>query len=204
MLYLMNWRGSTIILGHPPDTSYFMNTNSSLLTQRWLAILMFIICAWGIADISFDSPQERQPVHLTFEIALLLCSMSAGIWLWRSWRRSEKNLLAVRYSLEQSHQTQEEWRQRASLFIDGFHHALAEQFSDWQLTPAECEVAQFLLRGFSHKDIARFSGRSERTARQHSVAVYKKAKLAGRAELSAFFLEGLLPAPTQTESARRD
>jgi DNA-binding NarL/FixJ family response regulator len=35
-------------------------------------------------------------------------------------------------------------------------------------------------------------GRSERTVRQHAIAVYSKAKVAGRAELSAFFLEDLL------------
>ena len=34
--------------------------------------------------------------------------------------------------------------------------------------------------------------RSERTVRQHAVSVYRKSGLAGRAELSAFFLEDLL------------
>jgi len=53
-----------------------------------------------------------------------------------------------------------------------------------------------LFGGFSHKATARFTKRSERTVRQHSVAIYKKARLTGRAELSAFFLEGLfLPTP---------
>ena len=79
------------------------------------------------------------------------------------------------------------------MLIEGFQSAMDEQFSDWQLTPTECEVAKYMLRGFSHKDTARFTQRSERTVRQHSVAVYKKSKLSGRAELSAFFLEGVLP-----------
>ncbi len=34
--------------------------------------------------------------------------------------------------------------------------------------------------------------RSERTVRQHAIAVYSKSGLAGRAELAAFFLEDLL------------
>jgi len=49
-----------------------------------------------------------------------------------------------------------------------------------------------LLKGFSHKRIARTTQTSERTVRQHSVSIYKKSGLAGRAELSGFFLELLL------------
>lgn len=110
--------------------------------------------------------------------------MVGGIWLWRSWRQSEKDLCATRESLEESHLDREEWRQRASLFIDGFRQAVHEQFSDWRLTPAECEVAEYLLKGFSHKDTAKFTKRSERTVRQHSVAIYRKARLTGRAAVS--------------------
>ena len=51
-----------------------------------------------------------------------------------------------------------------------------------------------LLQGHSHKRIARQTGTNERTARQHSVSVYRKAGLAGRAELAGFFLEGLTSA----------
>lgn len=43
--------------------------------------------------------------------------------------------------------------------------------------------------------MARARGTSERTARQQALAVYRKAGLAGRAELSAFFLEDLLLPP---------
>ena len=168
-----------------------MNQPNPPQAQRWLAVLLFAICAWGIADILLDSPDELKPLHLVSEIALLLASMIGGIWLWRSWRQSEKDLCATRESLEESNLDREEWRQRASLFIDGFRQAVHEQFSDWRLTPAECEVAEYLLKGFSHKDTAKFTKRSERTVRQHSVAIYRKARLTGRAELSAFFLEGL-------------
>jgi DNA-binding NarL/FixJ family response regulator len=49
-----------------------------------------------------------------------------------------------------------------------------------------------LLKGLGHKEIAALLGKSERTVRQRAVAVYREAGLAGRAELSAFFLEDLL------------
>jgi hypothetical protein len=53
-------------------------------------------------------------------------------------------------------------------------------------------VAMLLLKGLGHKEAASVLDRSERTVRQHAVSVYRKSGLAGRAELSAFFLEDLL------------
>ena len=61
-----------------------------------------------------------------------------------------------------------------------------------ELTPAEREVAILLLKGHSHKRIARLTERSDQTVRQHATAVYRKSGLSGRAELAAFFLEDLM------------
>ena len=52
-----------------------------------------------------------------------------------------------------------------------------------------------LMRGIDltdEEEIAFATNRSERTVRQHAVAVYGKSGLGGRAELSAFFLEDLM------------
>ena len=69
------------------------------------------------------------------------------------------------------------------------------QLRVWSLTPAEREITLLLLKGYGHKEIAVLLERSERTVRQHAVAVYRKSGLSGRAELSAFFLEDLLLPP---------
>jgi DNA-binding NarL/FixJ family response regulator len=80
--------------------------------------------------------------------------------------------------------------------LAGLGRAIDERFTAWGLTPAEREVAMALLKGQSHKQIAFTSGRSERTVRQHAVAVYQKSGLNGRAELAAFFLEDLMLPPS--------
>ncbi len=76
--------------------------------------------------------------------------------------------------------------------LEGLSEAMADQFSSWELTEAERATALMLLKGYSHKRIGKLTNRSERTVRQHAVAVYRKSGLAGRAGLSAFFLEDLL------------
>ena len=83
--------------------------------------------------------------------------------------------------------------------------AIDAQFDRWALSSAEREVALLLLKGLSHKEIAPLRGCSERTVRHQARAVYRKAGLAGRIELAAFFLEDLLvpsaPAPTPEPAA---
>jgi DNA-binding CsgD family transcriptional regulator len=76
--------------------------------------------------------------------------------------------------------------------LAGLGRAIDRQFRAWQLTPTEREVALLLLQGHGHKWIAAQTRRSERTVRQHAVAVYEKAGLGGRAELAAFFLQDLI------------
>jgi DNA-binding NarL/FixJ family response regulator len=84
------------------------------------------------------------------------------------------------------------WRASAQAALAGLASAIDERFGAWALTPTERDVALRLLKGHSHKQIAFETERSERTVRQHAVAVYEKSGLRGRAELAAFFLEDLM------------
>ena len=85
------------------------------------------------------------------------------------------------------------WRSRAEELLAGVGATIEEQLDAWELTPAEAEVAVLLLKGLSFKEVAAVRSTGERTAREQARAVYKKAGVAGRAELSAWFLEDLLP-----------
>jgi DNA-binding NarL/FixJ family response regulator len=120
-------------------------------------------------------------------------------WLWRGWWQAEASAGALRRTLAERQAERDAWRARAEQVLEGLGKALDEQFGAWQLTPAEREVALLLLKGHGHKQIAAATGRSERTVRQHAVAVYQKSGLQGRAELAAFFLEDLtVPVPHRT------
>jgi DNA-binding NarL/FixJ family response regulator len=76
--------------------------------------------------------------------------------------------------------------------LRGLGRAIHDQFDRWALTAAEREVALLLLKGYSHKAIARRTDRGDQTVRQHAAVVYRKAGFSGRAELAAFFLEDLM------------
>jgi DNA-binding NarL/FixJ family response regulator len=105
---------------------------------------------------------------------------------------SERSLVDVRRALEARQSERDHWRRLAENALRGLGEAMDQQFGAWGLTAAEKDVALFLLKGYSHKDVARLTRRSERTVRQHAVSVYRKSGLAGRAELAAFFFEDML------------
>ncbi len=75
------------------------------------------------------------------------------------------------------------------------------RFAQWGLTPSEADVAGFTIKGFSIAEVAGLRGSSEATVKTHLNAVYRKAGVAGRAQLVSVFVEELLAGPIETGRA---
>lgn len=160
-----------------------------------LTLLLGGIALGGAVDLWMDWPTSPGAVHIGFEAGVLLMSLGGVAFLWTQWNRTR---LSLTRSVEDSQQLAGErdaWRGRAEKLLRGLGEEIDAQLRRWQLTPAEREIALLLLKGYGHKEIAALLERSERTVRQHAVAVYRKSNLSGRAELAAFFLEDLLLPP---------
>jgi DNA-binding NarL/FixJ family response regulator len=155
------------------------------------AVLVLVAVGAGV-DLYLDEPADWFTPHVVVELLLVAASLGVIIWLWRGWDRAAVGLTNARASLADREKERDAWRGRAESSLLGLGYAIDEQFSAWGLTPSEREVALLLLKGLGHKQVAGATDRSERTVRQHAVSVYQKSGLSGRAELSAFFLEGLL------------
>ncbi|RAL25139.1 LuxR family transcriptional regulator [Lujinxingia litoralis] len=106
---------------------------------------------------------------------------------------------ALNEALQQKQDEAERWRSDARALMRGLGEAIDRQFDVWSLTDAEKEVALLLLKGLTHKEVAGVRDTTDATARQQARAVYKKAGLSGRNELSAFFLEDLMLPARQRE-----
>lgn len=168
--------------------------------------ILLLVAIGGAADLASDRPASWLSVHVIGEVTLMLVSLGSSFVLWRSWIRAKRRLVRAQAAVERSAAERDTWRKSAESALAGFSGAVARQFDAWDLTPAEREVAMQLLQGHGHKQIAARTGRSERTVRQHAVSVYDKSGLGGRAELAAFFLEGLMTPgrPDSTSSPGRD
>ena len=177
-----------------------MDQGEDRAIRRTVAILLVCIGIAGAIDLALDRPKEWLSFHVIYEMALVLGALGTAVWLAREWRGAVAANRELRLSLAERKVERDAWRASAEQALAGLGAAIDAQFGAWGLTPAEREVALLVLQGHGHKEIAVRTGRSERTVRQHAAAAYEKAGLGGRAELAAFFLEGvMLPAP----SARR-
>ena len=172
-----------------------------------LAVALASIIIGGSIDLALDRPQSWISFHVIFETLMITGALLMATTLWLGWWRSQRSVRELRRSLASQTAERDAWRESAEHALHGLGRAMSEQFERWGLTPAEREVALLLLKGYSHKAIARRTDRGDQTVRQHATAVYRKASLGGRAELAAFFLEDLmLPAEErgEEESAPRD
>jgi DNA-binding CsgD family transcriptional regulator len=168
-----------------------------------LTALLLTLAGAGAVDLALDGPQAPNPLHVVVEAAVLVACLAGVAWLWLLWARTRRSLTRARAVAAHHAAERDAWRDRAEALLRGLGAAIDAQLRAWQLTPAERETALLLLKGYGHKEIAALCGRSERTVRQHAVAVYRKSGLGGRAELSAFFLEDLLLPADEAAAARR-
>lgn len=160
--------------------------------RRILAFVLLAIVVGGTVDLILDRPATWRSAHVVYEVVLITAAIVTAVVLWRGWFVTRRSLVETRLNLDQQRAERDAWRASAESALAGLGRAIDERFQAWGLTPTEREIALLLLKGKSHKEIAYATGRSERTVRQHAVAVYDKSGLGGRAELAAFFLEDLM------------
>lgn len=156
-----------------------------------LTVVLLVILAAGVVDLILDDPADWRSGHVLYELLLIAAAIGGVAWLWLGWWRSSREVTVLRRSVAEQQAERDAWRADAQRALAGFAKAIDERFTAWRLTPAEREIALALLKGRTHKEIAAATGRSERTVRQHAIAVYHKSGVAGRAELAAFFLDDL-------------
>jgi len=160
--------------------------------QLALALLLVAIALGGALDLWMDWPNSPGAFHLGFEVAVLVLSLAGVLYLGAARLRARRSLDRSREASARVARERDEWRRRAETILRGLGEEIDAQLHRWHLTEAERRVAVLLLKGYGHKEIATLLERSERTIRQHAVAIYRKSGLSGRAELAAFFLEDLL------------
>jgi len=165
-----------------------------------LVVVLLSIIVGGAIDLFLDRPQDWLSFHVVFEGFMIAAASIIATALWLGWWRSARSVEELRRSLEERGDERDAWRRSAEHALEGMSRAIDQQFDGWALTPSERDIALLLLKGYSHKAIAKHTLRSPQTVRQHAASVYRKASLSGRAELSAFFLQDLMLPGTERDT----
>ena len=138
---------------------------------------------------------DHHPVHLYTEIVILNISLLfIGFLLKDSWRKYQElqglkqELNNAQHNIQQLNQQNERMRQANQ----HYSALIQEQMQDWDFTTSEKEVALLLLKGLSFEEIANIRCTKDKTVRQQATSIYRKAGVAGRHELAAWFFEDFL------------
>ncbi len=163
-------------------------------TRIWAAVAV-VAGVVGLLALEYAEEPEMRAVDLLLALVdivpIVLVSVGLVLLLRISATQRDQTLTVVR-ELEVARLQGQRWREDARTLLKGLGDAIDEQFTRWNLTEAEREVALLLLKGLSLKEIAQIRSTSERTIRAQAQSLYGKAGVTGRAALSAFFLEDLL------------
>ncbi|MFA5985653.1 MAG: hypothetical protein WC782_16660 [Methylococcaceae bacterium] len=161
--------------------------------SQWATGLSALLFALISFDISSDYSEGVQSLHLLVELLIGCIALCGMVYFGRLYYRlAQTKISLLKHDLALANQQAQQWRLANHQLLAGLAVQIQKQFDVWLLTPAEAEIGLLMLKGLSHVQIAHLRQTSERTIRDQARAVYRKAGLSGRTELSAFFLEDLL------------
>lgn len=164
----------------------------SLSSRALLLAFPLLVLVASLSDVAADLAEGSSRAHLIRELLLMLSALGVCVWLVVVAGRNRQQVEALRAELDNIRQLPSpESRQLANARRE-LAIAINEQFAAWQLTPSEKEIGQFLLKGFSLKEIAQLRGTAEKTIRHQASSLYQKAGVTGRHTFAAWFLEDLL------------
>ena len=151
--------------------------------RQTVALAVFLIvqtmaAVFFVGDVIGDLRNDPASTHFIFE-ALVTAALALGILFGAN---------ALRRTLELM-RAQETALAAAS---GALSEVIAEQFSDWGLTPAERDVGFLALKGLDVAEIAELRKAATGTVRAQLTRIYSKAGVSGRAQFAAFFVEDLL------------
>lgn len=160
--------------------------------RKWplLALLVFqtacaLLFLFNILSTITGIGQLSWMVHELIEL-----SAAVGLFL-----GAALGFVVLRHVMKRNAKVEDQLRVMSGAFMD----VLQERFDDWNLTPAERDVALFSIKGMSTAEIAALRDTSEGTVKSQTNAIYRKAGVAGRMQLLSLFVEEMIEHGSEQE-----
>jgi DNA-binding NarL/FixJ family response regulator len=148
-------------------------------------IAVQIVCAaFFVADLVADyheavvSPAGEFRLHFPIEAVATLALLAAVVFE----TRYLLALLRRKADLERS----------LAVASGAVHNVIEAHFDVWGLSPAERDVAMFLVKGLNTAEIAEMRGSAEGTIKAHLNAIYRKSGTRSRAEMLSVLIDSLM------------
>ncbi|MCF8474094.1 MAG: LuxR C-terminal-related transcriptional regulator [Emcibacter sp.] len=156
---------------------------SKRITILWIGMILSTVCMVFFAldvfgDVFFGHDFPNEKAHLIIESFVVVLSLGAFIFHIR-----ELNIFFKRH-----HKMNDQMRVASGQFA----LVIETLFDEWTLTPAERDVAIYLIKGMSFSEIADIRQSKEGTIKAQTNAIYRKANVGSCHELLSLFLDELL------------
>lgn len=175
--------------------------NAKIIKFALLAPPILIVAVF-VGDVADDLSLGASLLHVAVEGVIAGGLLAVFLLLRRYFLRLMSVDRRLSQDLDLASRACERLQRELAAAGRGLAPVIDAQSAKWGLSEAEAEICHLLLKGLSMKEVAQVCGVSERTVRQQAHAIYRKAGVAGRHELSAFFLEDLLaPTPPSVATA---
>jgi len=148
-----------------------------------------------LVDLTGDLRDHLPVHHIWHEVIMFLMAAGGLIWQILHIRKKNQTIFNIQNELLETKKSYLEWKEKSKSSASEIRTMIDQQFSLWQLSNSEKDVALLLIKGLSMKEIAEIRKTQEKTVRQQARTIYQKSGLSGRHELSAFFLEDILTQP---------
>lgn len=161
-----------------------------------IAIFSYVVFAlFFLIDIYYDLKDSLPLHHIWHEVILFLLAVVAACWQIRIILKKNGHIRMILAELLETKKSYLDWKEKSKSSAGAIREMIDQQLESWQLSQSEKDVALFLIKGLSMKEIAQIRQTQEKTVRSQATTIYRKAGLSGRQELAAFFLEDILTSP---------
>lgn len=156
----------------------------ALLTLAIVQLICGIILAVDVGveiytELTSEADEAQYGLaHLSFEVF-------ATVLLFFAFVLSSRQVLAHRAELRDADQ-------RLETIRSDFAGLVERRFREWDLSPAEKEVAMLTIKGLRISEIAATRDCTEGTVKSHLSAIFRKSQVSSRPELLARFVDDFL------------
>ena len=157
----------------------------------------FVLFVFGVSayEIIFEFADGETLVSMSDDLSrFVLSAIILGVFVYDH-RTRQQALKDLSGQLEKARGQLARLDANSPEIASQYRAVMQKQFDAWSLTASEQDVVIGMLKGLSFREIAGLRETREKTVRQQASAVYRKAGVASRHELAAWFFEDMLEPP---------
>ncbi len=157
-----------------------------------IAAVLATITALNFLDVLHDIRLGVPRAHIIEESLIVIAAAAGFVYILWEMRQRTREMKQLAHTLSAADQQLSDITEEMRSERRHYGETIQRQFTDWQLTRSEQQVAMLMLKGLSFKEIATVRETREKTVRQQASRIYGKSGLEGRHALAAWFLEDFI------------